>query len=115
MDFINKVKYPISYYAFNDCWDLLDREIKADIVMRFIDNIELESKGKSYSVKQVDFRSTMYEDFKKFCYSKGEGGKIFFDDRWEYCHNSKNPCFSYIQSTLDKKAFLLRRMAEIQH
>ena len=65
MDFINKVKYPISYYAFNDCWDLLDREIKADIVMRFIDNIELESKGKGYSVKQVDFRSTMYEDFKK--------------------------------------------------
>ena len=65
MDFINKVKYPISYYAFNACWDLLDREIKADIVMRFIDNIELESKGKSYSVKQVDFRSTMYEDFKK--------------------------------------------------
>ena len=65
MDFINKVKYPISYYAFNDCWDLLDREIKADIVMRFIDNIELESKGNRYSVKQVDFRSTMYEDFKK--------------------------------------------------
>ena len=65
MDFINKVKYPISYYAFNDCWDLLEREIKADIVMRFIDNIELESKGNRYSVKQVDFRSTMYEDFKK--------------------------------------------------
>ena len=65
MDFINKVKYPISYYAFNDCWDLLDREIKADIVMKFIDNIELESKGNRYSVKQVDFRSTMYEDFKK--------------------------------------------------
>ena len=65
MDFINKVKYPMSYYAFNACWDLLDREIKADIVMRFIDNIELESKGKIYSVKQVDFRSTMYEDFKK--------------------------------------------------
>lgn len=65
MDFINKVKYPISYYAFNDCWDLLDREIKADIVMRFIDNIELESKRNRYSVKQVDFRSTMYEDFKK--------------------------------------------------
>ena len=25
MDFINKVKLPISYYAFNDNWDLLDR------------------------------------------------------------------------------------------
>lgn len=78
--------------------------------------------SKSASVKEInqeiallDEAITAYEDFKKFCYSKGEGGKIFFDDRWEYCHNSKNPCFSYIQSTLDKKAFLLRRMAEIQH
>ena len=34
MDFINKVKLPISYYAFNENWDLLDRETKADIVMR---------------------------------------------------------------------------------
>ena len=30
MDFINKVKLPISYYTFNDNWDLLDRDDKAD-------------------------------------------------------------------------------------
>ena len=65
IDFINKVKLPISYYAFNDCWDLLDRETKADIVMRFIDDIKLEVKGKNYQVKLINFRSTIYEDFKK--------------------------------------------------
>ena len=43
MDFINKVKLPISYYAFNENWDLLDRDTKADIIMRYIDDIELES------------------------------------------------------------------------
>ena len=37
MDFINKVKLPISYYAFNDNWDLLDRDDKADIIMIYID------------------------------------------------------------------------------
>ena len=36
MDFINKVKLPISYYAFNENWDLLERDIKADIIMRYI-------------------------------------------------------------------------------
>lgn len=60
----------------------------------------------------LDEAITAYDDFKKFCYSKGDGGKIFFDDRWEYCHNSKNPCFSYIQSVLDEKTFLLQKVAE---
>ena len=40
MDFINKVKLPISYYAFNDSWDLLDRDDKTDIIMRYIDDVE---------------------------------------------------------------------------
>jgi DNA invertase Pin-like site-specific DNA recombinase/transcription elongation factor Elf1 len=65
IDFINKVKLPISYYAFNDCWDLLDRETKADIIMRFIDDIELEINNNRLEVKLINFRSTMYEDFKK--------------------------------------------------
>ena len=70
MDFINKVKLPISYYAFNDNWDLLDRDIKADIVMRYIDDIELELKGNKYEVKQINFRSTFYSDFEEL-YKKG--------------------------------------------
>ena len=70
MDFINKVKLPISYYAFNDNWDLLDRQIKADIVMRYIDDIELEFKNSIYMIKQVNFRSAFYSDFEEL-YNKG--------------------------------------------
>ena len=70
MDFINKVKLPISYYAFNDNWDLLDRDIKADIVMKYIDDIELELKNNKYEVKQINFRSTFYSDFEEL-YKKG--------------------------------------------
>jgi len=70
MDFINKVKLPISYYAFNDNWELLDRQTKADIVMRYIDDIELEFKNNMYLIKQVNFRSTFYNDFEEL-YNKG--------------------------------------------
>ena len=70
MDFINKVKLPISYYAFNDNWDLLDRQTKADIIMRYIDDIELEFKNNIYMIKQVNFRSTFYSDFEEL-YNKG--------------------------------------------
>lgn len=70
MDFINKVKLPISYYAFNDNWDLLDRQTKADIVMRYIDDIELKFKNSIYMIKQVNFRSTFYSDFEEL-YNRG--------------------------------------------
>ena len=70
IDFINKVKLPISYYAFNDNWDLLDRDTRADIVMRYIDDIELEIKGNKYEVKQINFRSTFYSNFEEL-YKKG--------------------------------------------
>lgn len=70
MDFINKIKLPITYYAFNDNWELLDRQTKADIVMRYIDDIELEFKNNMYLIKQVNFRSTFYNDFEEL-YNKG--------------------------------------------
>lgn len=70
MDFINKVKLPITYYAFNDNWELLDRQTKADIVMRYIDDIELEFKNNMYMIKQVNFRSTFYNEFEEL-YNKG--------------------------------------------
>ena len=70
MDFINKVKLPLSYYAFNDNWNFLDKDTKADIVMRYIDDIELEYKNNKYQVKQINFRSTFYNDFEEL-YKKG--------------------------------------------
>ena len=70
MDFINKVKLPISYYAFNENWDLLDRETKADVIMRYVDDVELEMKSNSYEIKQINFRSTFYSEFEEL-YKQG--------------------------------------------
>ena len=70
MDFINKVKLPISYYAFNENWNLLDRETKADIIMRYVDDVELEFNNKTYDIKQVNFRSTFYSEFEEL-YKQG--------------------------------------------
>ena len=70
MDFINKVKLPISFYAFNEKWELLDRETKSNIIMRYIDDIELEKVKHKYIVKQVNFRSTFYNDFNEL-YKQG--------------------------------------------
>ena len=40
--------------------------------------------------------ASAFEDAKKFCYSKGKGGTIYFQDMWECLHNSRNDCFSYL-------------------
>ncbi|HIS39099.1 MAG TPA: recombinase family protein [Candidatus Onthousia faecavium] len=86
MDFINKVKLPISYYAFNENWDLLDRDTKADIVMRYIDDIELELKHNKYQVKQINFRSTFYNDFEDL-YKKG-----YIDKKRPLTYNFNGVC-----------------------
>jgi len=70
IDFINKVKLPFICNAFINDWKLLDRETKADIIMRYIVNIELETFNNKYLVKNVNFRSAFYEDFDKL-YKQG--------------------------------------------
>lgn len=45
-----------------------------------------------------------FEKAKKFAYSEGKGGTIYFQDMYEHMHNSRNSCFSYadiIQQSLD--------------
>lgn len=37
----------------------------------------------------------LFHKAKKFCYGKGKGGQIYFQDTWECMHNSRNDCFSY--------------------
>ena len=70
MGFINSIKLPILYNAFVDSWDNLEREEKAEIVMRYIDDIELELINNKYKVKLTNFRSTFYKDFKSL-FDKG--------------------------------------------
>jgi hypothetical protein len=38
---------------------------------------------------------TEFDKCKNFCYSKGKGGTIYFQDMYEYLHNTHNDCFSY--------------------
>lgn len=47
-----------------------------------------------------------YNKLKKFCYKNK--GKIYFQDMWEYCHNSSCECFEYITSTKDFKQQLIK-------
>ena len=70
MDFINSIKLPILYNAFVDSWDGLEREEKAEIVMKYIDDIELVLVNNKYKIKLTNFRSTFYKDFKSL-FDKG--------------------------------------------
>ena len=53
-----------------------------------------------------------YEKLKKFCFSKGKGGQIYFEDMWEHCHNSKNPDFRYIERVEKEYNYLTQNYEE---
>lgn len=58
----------------------------------------------SQRIELLEHALTAFEIAKKFAYSKGKGGTIFFQDMYECMHNSRNGCFSYadiIQDCLD--------------
>lgn len=42
-----------------------------------------------------------FEKAKNFCYSKGKGGTIYFQDMWEYLHNANRPSYSYMDIITD--------------
>ena len=86
MDFINSIKLPILYNAFVDSWDGLEREEKAEIVMKYIDDIELELVNNKHKVKLTNFRSTFYKDFKSL-FDKG-----YIDWKRKIVHSVKGFC-----------------------
>lgn len=59
IDVINKIKYPEKYEELNKFWRDYTREEKADLIMNYIDEIELELINKTYLVKYVKFRETI--------------------------------------------------------
>ena len=86
MEFINSIKLPILYNAFVDSWDGLEREEKAEIIMRYIDDIELELVNNKYKVKLTNFRSTFYKDFKSL-FDKG-----YIDWKRKIVHSFNDIC-----------------------
>lgn len=55
----------------------------------------------SECIRLLEESALAFEKAKKFCYSKGKGGTIYFQDTWEYMHNSQNDCFSYLDNILN--------------
>ncbi len=53
-----------------------------------------------------------YYELKEFCY-KFKGGKIYFQDMWECCDNSKNDYFEYVEQLNNRKDYLLQQFEEI--
>ena len=59
IDFINKLKYPNKYQDFNKFWKDYTREEKSELIMRYIDEIELDKVSNKYEVKFVKFRESI--------------------------------------------------------
>lgn len=76
-----------------------ERELRSLFSRKYRDTIDIfESKiyiADLKNLKSLQANLKAFYEFKEFCYSDGEGGRIYFQDMWEYCHNSKNPCFSF--------------------
>ena len=60
IDFINSVKYPEKYKDRNKFWNDYTREEKADLIMKYIDEIELTDKyGNNADVDYIKFRESI--------------------------------------------------------
>ena len=63
LQFINKIKLPMLYDKFLDVWKNCDRKRKSNIVMDFIDHIDLKQVGGKVLADKVYFRDCFYENF----------------------------------------------------
>jgi len=66
IDFINRIKLPILFHSWVETWNDLEREAKSDIIMNYIEDIELRlGRNNTYEVEKVNFRSTFFKNFKE--------------------------------------------------
>ena len=59
IDFINKIKLDKEYQERTRTWKDYSREEQADLIMRYIDDIELDMIGTVIAVKQINFRESI--------------------------------------------------------
>ena len=77
-----------------------EKELDFNFFFKYKDEIEKYEDLISAFIKSDFIEDTVksilaFDDFKKFCFSKGKGGKLYFEDTWLNCHNSNNARFSY--------------------
>ena len=59
IDFINKIKLNKEYQERTKTWKDYTREEQAELIMRYVDDIELALVGKEVIVKQINFRDSI--------------------------------------------------------
>jgi len=59
IDFINSIKYSEKYKNNTKFWKDYTRDEKADLIMKYIDEIELKEKGKTIEVNFIKFRESI--------------------------------------------------------
>ena len=59
IDFINKVKLDKEYQARTKTWKDYTRQEQAELIMKYVDDIELDMLGTEIIVKQINFRESI--------------------------------------------------------
>ena len=70
IDFINKLKLDKEYKEQTKTWKDYTRKEKAELIMKYVDEIELDIIGKQISVKQINFRESICKPYNDL-YDKG--------------------------------------------
>ena len=70
IDFINQLKLNKEYQERTKMWKDYTREEQADLIMRYVDDIELALIGKEVVVKQINFRESICKPCQEL-YDKG--------------------------------------------
>ena len=59
IDFINKIKLDKEYQERTKTWKDYTRQEQAELIMKYVDDVELELIGNEVSVKQINFRESI--------------------------------------------------------
>jgi len=70
IDFINKIKLEKEYKERTKAWKDYTREEQAELIMKYVDDIELALIGKVITVKQINFRDSICKPCQEL-YDKG--------------------------------------------
>ena len=70
IDYINKLKLDKEYKEQTKTWKDYSRKEKADLIMKYVDDIELVLVGNEISVKQINFRESICKPYNDL-YNKG--------------------------------------------
>ena len=65
IDFINKIKIDKEYQARNRIWNDYTREEQAELIMKYVDDIELSLVGTEIVVKQINFIENIFKHCKE--------------------------------------------------